>query len=798
MRNKLNFDNGWKFRFGDMPPYRETDGWGGAKARAYSFGAASSEYDDSEWRSVDLPHDFVAEREYCFKSGEDDTMTDIPEMESIGSRLFAGGCLEGGIGWYRKHLTVDKNCVHKRIYIHFDGVYRDSTLYVNQYYVGEHKSGYTSFYYDITDFVNIGSDNIIAVRVDASGREGWWYEGGGIYRHVWIETVSNVHIEPCGISIEPVVDLETDTAFVNIGVNVINKCVEDKSVWVEVEIKNKEGRMVTRCDHAISVESWSSGNFTSEISIKNAKLWDLDNPYLYTAVVRLYLNEKVCDTQKITFGIRDIRFDSKHGFYLNGKNVKIKGLCCHQDHAGMGIAVSESVNDYRIDRLISMGANAVRISHYPASPELLDICDRKGVLVFEETRRMSAASEDIENLKAMVKRDRNHPSIFLWGIGNEEIFSQHRPETVRATQTMKAEIRKLDKLRPITSAVVCWDGERRYDNARMYIDVTKNLDVMGFNYCSDAWDDYHERMPSQPIIVTEASSNSGTRGCYETDESRGQYCIFDDDNETKCKSGKKAVKKDMGENMLNAVMERDYLAGVFLWTGFDYRGEPTPLNYPAVYSQFGVFDYCGFPKDNYYYYKSWWQTTDVLHIFPHWNHNDGDVLTVYCYTNLDEAELFVNGKSRGKKSVSKYRYLTWDNVIYEKGEVRAVGYRGGKAVLEDAVKTTGKAYKINAEAYKSVVNIGDTVIINISIADKDGNIVPTAENKISFDVSGCGKFIGCGNGNPGDHDSDFCPERRAFGGLCQLLVKAMDKGEIKITASSDGLEQGVCIVEVQQ
>lgn len=798
MRKVIKFDNQWKFFRGDLAPKKETDGWGGAKARAYDFGAASIKYDDREWRTIDLPHDFVAEGEYCFKNSANDEMRDIPEMESIGSRLFAGGCLEGGVAWYRKWLKTDNSFVDKRVYIRFDGVYRDSTLYVNQYYVGTHTSGYTSFYYDITDFITIGEENIIAVRVDASEREGWWYEGGGIYRDVRIEIVDNIHIEPDGVFVAAKPNLKNGTAEIEISANILNRGFDERSVWVEAEIKNSDGHIVSRLDKAVSIKGWDRAEFSDSGIINNVKLWDIDDPNLYSAKLRLYYNENVCDEYIVSFGIRDIRFHADSGFYLNGKNIKIKGLCCHHDHAGMGIAVTKSVNEYRIQQMKSMGANAIRSSHYPASPELLDICDRVGMLVFEETRRMSSAPEDMERLKSMIKHDRNHPSIFLWGIGNEEIFSQHRSETALTTLTMKAEIKKLDPTRPITSAVVCWDGERRYDNARMYMDVTKNLDVMGFNYCESAWDDYHTQMPNQPVIITEASSNSGTRGCCSTDEAKGHYFILDDENENKCLSGAKAVKKDVGENTWKKFAESDYLSGIFLWTGMDYRGEPTPLSYPAVYSQFGIFDYCGFPKDNYYYYKSWWQNEDVLHIFPHWNFPDrvGEEVSVYCYSNLDEAELFVNGKSYGKKAIEKNWYLKWDRVIYEQGVLTAKGYKNGTEVMTKTINTTGEPYRITAEPYKTDISIGDTAIINISVEDKDGNIVPTADNKISFEVSGSGSFIGCGNGNPGDHDSDFIPERRAFNGLCQVLIKAEDKGTVKAKFSSKELAGCECIVNV--
>lgn len=409
---------------------------------------------------------------------------------------------------------------------------------------------------------------------------------------------------------------------------------------------------------------------------------------------------------------------------------------------------------------------------------------------------MSSAPDDIDSLKTMVKRDRNHPSIFLWGIGNEEIFAQHRPEMARATRTMIAEIRKIDPTRSVTSAVVCWDGEQHYDNARKYIDITKNLDVMGFNYCTTAWDDYHERVPRQPIIITEASSNSGTRGCYSTDESGGLYYVLDSDNEEKVANKRKAVRKNMGESEWKYFAKRKYLSGIFLWTGFDYRGEPTPLGYPAVYSQFGIFDYCGFEKDNYYYYKSWWQNEDVLHVFPHWNHPDkiGEPIDVYCYSNFDEVELFVNGKSCGKKPMEKDWYLTWDRVIYEPGELKVVGYRNGQAAKENVVRTTDEPHSIRLSAYNAEVSIGDTAIINIDILDKNGYIVPTADNEIHFIISENGKLLGTGNGNPGDHDSEKLPVRRAFNGKCQILVKACGTGKIKITASSKKLKEDVYMI----
>lgn len=796
---RVNINNNWKFFYGDLSPKNSSDGWGGAKSRAYSFGAVSETFDDSKWRNIDLPHDFVAEGDYTQKNIQSSDMQKIPEMESMDSRHFAGGSLDGGIAWYRKHFDVSENLNDKRIYLHFDGVYRDSTVYLNEYYIGRYESGYTGFYYDITDFVNIGGDNLIAVRVDSVGREGWWYEGGGIYRNVWLEIKEDISAAYNGVFVYSNVDLEKKSAILTLQTEIENKRLTDNSVTVEHIVYDADENELAKTKDVIYSTAWENTFSKKSLSVENITLWDIDNPYLYKLKTNIFADGILTDSTTTYFGIRDIRFDADKGFFLNGKNIKIKGLCCHHDHTGIGIAQNESITEYRLAQMKSMGANAYRSAHHMPTDELLSICDRMGILVFDETRRMSSSPQDLNCLREMVKHARNHPSVFLYGIGNEEIFSQHRPETARTTITMKTEIKKLDPTRPITSAVVCWNGKERFDNASGYVDVTKNLDVMGFNYCKTAWDDYHERMPNQPIIITEASSNSGTRGCYSTNESIGQYYILDSNNGIKCKNSQKAQRKDMGESEWKYFAERDYLAGIFLWTGMDYRGEPTPLAYPAVYTQFGIFDYCGFPKDNYYYYKSWWTDEPVLHIFPHWNFADkiGEKINVYCYSNLDEVELFVNGKSFGKQKTEHNWYLTWENVIYETGEATAKGYKDGKEVITKTIKTTDAPYQIELTPYKNSIAAGETAIVNLKILDKNGNIVPTADNRIFFTVDG-GQFLGTGNGNPGSHENDRIPVRRAFNGLCQILVKATDTETIKITAEADGLKKNICEIKVTQ
>ena len=804
MAKQINFDQNWRYFIGDLPPREETDGWGGAKARAYSSGATAFELDDTKWKSVTLPHDFVIEGDYTRKYMENFDMQAIPEMESIDSRHFAGGSLEGGICWYRKRFASEEDWNDKRIYLYFGGIYRNSTVYINEYFVGTHKNGYTSFYYDITDFLNMDGENVIAIRVDSTGREGWWYEGGGIYRHVWLDVREQVHIEPYSLYVSAKdIDVQGQTTNVHIQAAIQNFYLEEKQPKVQVTIKDAKGKDIVQSEQIAvreEIPSWDKRIWKHKISMKGVTLWDIDNPCLYTMEIKVFINGQQIDSEQTTFGIRKLEFDAEKGFLLNDKCVRIQGLCCHHDHAGVGIAIPDEVWEFRFAQMKKMGANAYRSAHHQPSKEVLDICDRMGILVLDETRRMSSAPADLEELRTVIKYGRNHPSVILWGIGNEEIFSQDRPETIRTTITMRQEVRKLDDTRPITSAVVCWNGIERFDTAQKYIPVTKELDVMGFNYCKTAWNDYHETMPHQPVIITEASANSWTRGCYETDESCGQYYIYDEHNEDKCRNAKKAVKKDMAEKEWKQFANSPYLSGIFLWTGMDYRGEPTPLSYPAVYTQFGIFDYCGFEKDNFYYYQSWWQDKPVLHIFPHWNYQgqEGKTLTMYGYSNLEEVELFVNGKSYGKKVVEKNWYVSWEEVIYEPGQVVAKGFQKGETVIEKVIETIGAPAKILVEPYQKEVRENGVAIFKICITDEEGRIVPTADNELHFSIEGAGSFLGSGNGNPGDHASDRVPVRRAFNGLGEVLVQANEGVDerIRLIVAATGLQAGICEVEI--
>lgn len=735
-------------------------------------------------------------------------------METIDTRLVAGGSLEPGVGWYRKRFDVPKEWEGKRIFLSFEGIYRDSIAFLNHYDIGSHQSGYTGAVYEITDYLNYGGENLLAVRVDASEREGWWYEGGGIYRDVEIIVTEPVHFEFDGTFVR-----NSDLHTVIVTTEFVNQSLDAVDAQITVEIIDPSGKRVATAQKRSKIGVWKKKTVEFELHLDEVCLWDLENPQLYQARLFLTTGEEktneLLENITVPFGIREIRFDVNNGFFLNGKSVKIKGVCWHQDHAGIGIAVPRSVWEYRLQKIKEMGANALRCSHHPQSIDVLDLCDQMGILVMDETRRLNSSAENLEQLRSMVKRDRNHPSIFIWSIGNEETAIQDKKEGGRLALTACMEIRKEDTTRPITMAFCGWNGEYFHDPT-VFLPVSSKLDVMGFNYMPEGWEVYHKAMPEQPIIVTEASTNSGTRGCYETDAEQSQYYLLDEKNQ------EIEIKKDVAEEQWKLVAETPYMSGIFLWTAFDYRGEPTPFSYPAIYSQFGIMDACGFPKDNYYYYKSWWKNEKVLHVFPDWNQPSkiGKKITVYCYSNADEVELFVNTISYGKQKMVRNWYLQWDDVTYEPGELRAVGYWKDSNVCESKkpeematmttmVETTGAPYRIVLQPQMKEIrcNTGDTALINVSILDEKGRIVSWADAQIRFQVEN-GILTGCANGNPGSHEADKSVFRRAFHGLCQIAVQAEDiqtqdttsksqKEYVLIRAFADGLYDGKCAITIR-
>lgn len=555
------------------------------------------------------------------------------------------------------------------------------------------------------------------------------------------------------------------------------------------ELLDPAGCTVATARQNIALGVWQQQTLRQEFALQDVQLWDLDTPQCYRVRSTVAVDGSGTDRTETSFGLRETRWDADHGFFLNGRPVKIKGVCCHHDHAAGGIAEDPAITEFRLRQLQSMGANAYRSAHHMPSQALLTLCDRLGLLVFAETRRMSSCADDLQALCSLVKAGRNHPSVFLWGIGNEEVFAQDQPEAARVTRTMVQTVRALDPTRPVTAAVVCWNSRERYPNAAPFLHGTQYLDVMGFNYGPGAWDDHHARMPQQPMIVTEAATNSGTRGCAETCEDAGQYCVWDPDNAEKVRSGPKAVRAHKGEDQWERCAARDYLAGLFVWTGFDYRGEPTPLGWPAVYSQFGICDYCGFEKDNFYYYQSAWGDQPVVHLFPHWNWagRESQPMTLRCHTNCDEVELWVNGQSQGRRRLEAENVVCWEGIPYAPGTVEAKGYQNGQCVATDRIETTGPAAGLSAEVFAP--QTGEpvhTVLVNLRVVDAAGRTVPTADPLLHFALEGC-TLRGTGNGDPADHSAENLPLRRAFSGRAQLAVRVREGTPAVVQIRSAGL-----------
>ncbi len=509
MQERVNFDDNWLYIEEDLKPQFPEDGWGGAKAGAYVSGATAKELDTSAWTKVTLPHDFVIDGEHV-QQIDTRGINDIPAMQTVQSRLHAGGSIVPGICWYRKSFDYEEKLHGKRVYIFFEGVYRDCNVYLNQSYVGSHKSGYTHFFYDITDLLREDEENILAVHVDAMGREGWWYEGGGIYKHVWLYICDDILIEPYRLHIEPVVADDMTTGTLRISADVISRRLDDTEAELVSIVYDREGREVTRLNSKFVIDAWDRTRVNMETVIEgdDLHLWSLEDTYLYE--VRTYIRalsggrsiediESIDDVERTTckienveqkadglgmvvstnyqefFGFRKIEFTADKGFWLNGRRVLIKGLCTHHDHAGVGIGVPDSVLEYRLREMQKCGMNALRSAHGEPSDIVLELCDRLGILVLSETRRMGSSADDIESMKCVVRQGRNHPSVILWGIGNEEINVQMKKETAGAVRSIRQEIRLLDKTRSVTYALVCWDGDTHYETAETFLAQQGNL-----------------------------------------------------------------------------------------------------------------------------------------------------------------------------------------------------------------------------------------------------------------------------------------------------------------------------------
>jgi len=724
-RERLLLDWGWKFHLGNE--------WGTgedlAKAGS-SVGPARRDFNDGGWRRVDLPHDWAIELPF-------DRNSDV----SHGFKPVGPGFATNSVGWYRRTFALPRQDAGKRLWLEFDGAYRDSRVYVNGFFVGHNESGYSSFRYDITDVANCGGRNTVAVRVDATQFEGWFYEGAGIYRHVWLTKTGPLAVAPDGILVyakfkgvapEGPAEIHVETALNN-SQDAPAECV------VRWQALDGTGKVVAEGSRSARLEAMSQGRVSQSMQLDSPVLWSPESPTLYKLLTAVESGGAVVDRTETEFGVRTVKFDADNGFLLNGKPYVLKGTCNHQDHAGVGSALPDRLQYFRIARLKEMGDNALRTSHNPPTPELLEACDRLGMLVMDENRLLGSDAMNLDRLERLVLRDRNHPSVAVWSIANEE-EEQTTPAGGRVAETMQRLIHRLDSTRQVTMAA---------NVGNTFAGLNRIIDVRGWNYhIGKEMDDYHAAHPMQPNVGSEQASTVCTRGIYANDRQRGYVSAYDDNAPEWAHTT---------ETWWKFFAARPWLSGGFAWTGFDYRGEPTPYGWPCINSHFGILDTCGFPKDNFYYYLAWWGNRPMAHLLPHWTWpgKEGQEIDVRCFSNCEEVELFLNGQSLGKKSMPRNSHLRW-KVTYAAGTLSAKACNAGQVVAEDKVETTGPAAAIKLIPDRPAIKADgeDLGIITVEVTDDHGRVVPVAGNLVDFELSGPGRILGVGNGDPSCHEAD--------------------------------------------
>lgn len=751
-REHEKFDLDWKFAYGHpcnvkQDYFHGTGYFSYITKSGYGDGPAAIDFDDRSWRKLNLPHDWAVEQGFSGAASH-----------SHGYKTVGRGFPETSVGWYRKTFTIPAVDKGKRIFIQFDGIHRDSRVWINGFYLGNESSGYYDINYDITPYLNYGGKNVIAVRVDVTMEEGWFYEGAGIYRHVWLTKTNPLHVAYNGTFVKS--DVKNNSATLTIETEIDNDFYTDKDFSLIHHIVDSNGnKIVSNVIENKLINAYSTTLITSKIEVKNPRLWSLENPNLYKLETQIINKGEMVDEYETAFGIRSIKFDADKGFFLNGKHVKIKGTCNHQDHAGVGTAIPDALQEYRILRLKSMGSNGYRTAHNPPTPELLDACDKLGMLVMDENRLLSTAPDAMDRIARMIKRDRNHPSVVVWSLGNEEWAVEGNEKGSLISNELQAFAKKLDNTRPYALAESGGWGHGDL-----------GLDMVGFNYLKHGnADDHHKNFPEQFCIGSEESNTQGTRGIYFDNIKKGHMAYVD--------RSPGGTRIEYGWNFYD---ERDYLSGLFIWTGFDYRGEPNPLNFPAVSSQFGIMDICGFPKEPYYYLRSWWRNEDFIKINPHWNWQgkEGDTIQVRVNSNCEAIELFLNNKLLSRQYIEKNGLVNWF-VPYKAGTLVAKGYIKGILVIEDKVETTDEpiAVELKADRSEIIANRDDVSVITVFAVDEKGREVPIANNEISFEIEGPAKIIGVGNGNPGSHEPDVF-----FTKVEQLLL---NKGKIALVEGAD-------------
>jgi len=765
VRDTLSLDKGWRFFEGDIPfpePIGNSATYDSTKTGA-AGGAAALNFDDTEWTPVTLPHDFVS----------------FQPIEN--GRNVAQGFRKRGIAWYRNILRFEEADRGKHIEIQLDGISTYATVWFNGTVVRHSFSGYTSSYIDVTAFATYGNAlNSLDIRVDAKSMEGWWYEGGGMYRHAWVVKRSPVHIVTDGVYGFPV---KSEAGWrIPLEVTLYNIGHDDAPVEIVSELKDASGAVVQMAKMTASVPSLRQTVATAAITVSDPRLWSTEQPNLYTVHTKLMQNGKLVDEHQYETGFRTTHWDADKGLFLNDQPIKVQGVCVHQDHAGVGVAVPDSLWEYRLKRLKALGVNAIRSSHNAPNTHVLKLADRMGFLIMDENRMFNPSPTYMEQLQWMVRRDRNHPCVYLWSVFNEEPM-QGTPQGYEMVRRMREAVRELDTNRPVTAAI----------NGGMFepVNVTQAVDVVGFNYQQDKYDAFHKANPTIPLYSSEDTSAFMTRGEYVSDR-EGRHVIASYDDEA----------APWGETHLaawKAIAERPWIAGGFVWTGFDYHGEPTPLTWPANSSVFGIMDLCGFEKAAFYMHQSQWvKDRPVLWLIPHWNWTPGQDVRVVACTNCEEVELFVNGKSAGKQPRNKYEMNTW-HVPFAPGRIEAVGYNGGKAILRTKVETTGDPVALKITPERETVNGDgiDVITFKIESQDSKGRYSQFSQADCTFEVTN-GEIIGLGNGDSNSSESEKGNRRKLFNGLAQVIVKSLEgsTGQMTLTARADGLKTGATKVRI--
>jgi beta-galactosidase len=776
LRSVVNFNNGWKFFLGNDTL------------------ASNANYNDGQWRNLNLPHDWSIESNFS---------SSFPATNQ-------GGALPGGIGWYRKTFTVPVSAKNKITLIEFDGVYKNSEVWINGHYLGKRPYGYINFSYDLTAHLNYGKPNIIAVKVDNSLQpDSRWYSGSGIYRDVKLVTTNKMAIAEAGVFITTPI-INKSKATVSIQYKVSNTGNQNERVNLYTDVYDAAGKKIASSKQ-IELRTISTGanSYTDQLQMNTPILWSTAKPYLYKAVTRIERNGQLIDEVKTSFGVRSFHFDAANGFFLNNQPLKIQGVCMHHDLGALGAAYNHAAAKRQLKILKEMGVNAIRFSHNPPAAAILDLCDEMGFLVQVEAfdmwkKRKNRFDYNLyfdawheRDVQAMVLRDRNHPSVFMWSIGNE-IREQFDSTGTTIAKRLVDLIKAIDTTRPVTCALTENFAEKNF------IWKSGALDVLGFNYKLYDYADLPKRFPGQSFIATETGSALSSRGSYDLPSDSNRLWPADGKTPTVKGNADMSVSAydhiyaywgSSHEAALKAVNKYKFMSGMFVWSGFDFLGEPVPYAWPARSSYYGIIDLAGFPKDVYYLYQSEWTTKPVLHLFPHWNWNKGDTVDVWSYyNNADEVELFLNGKSLGSKSkTSDVLHVMW-RVPYQPGIVKAVSKKNGRVVLTKEIRTAGAPAKIEliADRRNIKANGTDLSFITVKLLDKDGNLVPDADQLIEFSVTGTGFLAGTDNGFPADSISLKSHKRTSWKGMALAIIQSQGKkGNITVTVKSAGLKLSV-------